>query len=124
MKSGTYNKAVYWTEELQSKIDKAMSVHYRVKPTAHYQEKAMWLDIPYGFYRTALFGEIVEVEYDSATDSISKIITRLSNRKNIAEDICAAIALEGRQANVKTIWINHGLDNHKTLRTENYVNEN
>lgn len=121
MKSGTYNKAVYWTEELQSKIDKAMSVHYSVKPTAHYREKAMWLDIPHGFYRAALFGEIVEVEYDSATDSISKIITRLSNRKNIAEDICAAIALEGRQARVKTIWINHGSDNHKTLRTENYV---
>lgn len=124
MKSGTYNKAVYWTEELQSKIDKAMSVHYRVKPTAHYREKAMWLDIPYGFYRASLFGEIVEVEYDSATDSISKIITRLSNRKNIAEDICAAIALEGNRANVITIWINHGSDNHKTLRTENYVNEN
>lgn len=124
MKSGTYNKAVYWTEELQSKIDKAMSVHYRVKPTAHSQEKAMWLDIPYGFYRAALFGEIVEVEYDSATDSISKIITRLSNRHNPAEDICAAIVLEGRQATVKTIWTNHGSDNHKTLRTENYVNEN
>lgn len=124
MKSGTYNKAVYWTEELQSKIDKAMSVHYRVKPTAHYREKAMWLNVPFGFYKAALFGKIVEVEYDSATDSISKIITRLSNRKNITEDICAVIALEGRQARVKTIWINHGLDNHKTLRVENYVNEN
>ena len=124
MKSGTYNKAVYWTEELQSKIDKAMSVHYWVNPTTHYREKAMLLNIPYGFYKAALFGEIVEVEYDSATDSISKIITRLANRKNIAEDICAAIALRGNRANVKTIWINHGLDNHKTLRIENYVNEN
>lgn len=124
MKSGTYNKAVYWTEELQSKIDKAMSVHYWVNPTDHYREKAMLLDIPFGFYKAALFGEIVEVEYDSTTDYISKIITRLSNRKNITEDICAAIVLEGRQARVKTIWINHSLDNHKTLRTENYVNEN
>lgn len=124
MKSGTYNKAVYWTEELQSKIDRAMSVHYRVKPTAHYREKVMLLNVPFGFYKAALFGKIVEVEYDSATDSISKIITRLSNRKNITEDICAVIALEGRQARVKTIWINHGLDNHKTLRVENYVNEN
>lgn len=124
MKSGTYNKAVYWTEELQSKIDKAMSVHYSVKPTAHYREKVMLLNVPFGFYKAALFGKIVEVEYDSATDSISKIITRLANRKNIAEDICAAIALEGNRANVKTVWINHGLDNHKTLRVENYVNEN
>lgn len=121
MKSGTYNKAVYWTEELQSKIDRAMSVHYRVKPTAHYREKVMLLNVPFGFYKAALFGKIVEVEYDSATDSISKIITRLSNRKNIMEDICTAIALEGNQATVKTIWINHGLDNHKTLRTENYI---
>lgn len=121
MKSGTYNKAVYWPEELQTKIDKEMSVHYRVKPTAHYREKAMLLNVPFGFYRAALFGEIVEVEYDSATDSISKIITRLSNRKNTAEDICASIALEGNRANVITVWINHGSDNHKTLRTENYV---
>lgn len=124
MKSGTYNKAVYWTEELQSKIGKAMSIHYKVKPTAHYREKAMLLNIPFGFYKAALFGEIVEVEYESATDSISKIITRLSNRRNIAEDICAAIALIGNRANVKTIWINHSLDDHKTLRVENYVNEN
>ena len=123
MKTGLYNKAVYWTDELESKVKKAMTIRYTVSATKHYKFKARKLGLPLGCYKAMLYGKIVEVEYDKQMDAVQKIITRLSNRVQDGTDICAAIRFDGYEAYVVTVWLNKATDNHKTIRVENYVNE-
>ena len=66
-----------------------------------------------------LHGRIVEVEIEDGR--VNRIITRLNNRYNSKEDLCAAILLgKDRTARVKTIWVNRIDDTHKTIRIENY----
>ena len=123
LQTGIYNRAVYWTDELESKVKKAMTIRYTVSATKHYKFKARKLGLPLGCYKAMLYGKIVEVEYDKQTDVVQKIITRLPNRVKDGTDICAAIRFDGYEAYVVTVWLNKATDNHKTIRVENYVNE-
>lgn len=123
LQTGLYNKAVYWTDELEGKINALMSKRYHVLPTIHCKFKARKLGLPLGCYKAMLYGKIVEVEYDKQTDVVQKIITRLPNRVKDGTDICAAIRFDGYEAYVVTVWLNKATDNHKTIRVENYVNE-
>lgn len=124
LQTGLYNKAVYWTDELENKVNALMSKRYRVLPTNHCKFKARKLGLPLGCYKAMLYGKIVEVEYDKQVDAVQKIITRLPNRVQDGTDICAAIRFDGfNEARVITIWVNEATDNHKTIRVENYVNE-
>lgn len=124
MKTGIYNKAVYWTDELESKVNVLMRKRYRILPTNHCKFKARKLGLPLGCYKAMLYGKIVEVEYNKQTDAVQKIITRLPNRVQDGTDICAAIRFDRfNEARVITIWVNEATDNHKTIRVENYVNE-
>ena len=123
LQTGLYNKAVYWTDELEGKINALMSKRYHVLPTIHCKFKARKLGLPLGCYKAMLYGKIVEVEYDKQTDVVQKIITRLPNRVKDGTDICAAIRFDGYEARVVTVWVNEATDNHKTIRVENYVNE-
>lgn len=118
MQSGVYNKVVYWPTQLQQVIAFTMSKPYTLVPTYHYFCKAKKLHLPNNCYKAMLYGEIVEVEYDG---SVKKIITRLRNRYRDTEDLCSAILLDGDKARVKTVWVNHWEDNHKTINKEAYI---
>lgn len=123
LQTGLYNKAVYWTDELEGKVNALMSKRYHVLPTNHCKFKARKLGLPLGCYKAMLYGKIVEVEYSNQADAVQKIITRLPNRVQDGTDICAAIRFNGYEAYVVTVWVNESTDNHKTIRVENYVNE-
>lgn len=119
MQTGIYNKAVYWPIEVKQAIKIAMSKRYIVSPTQHYQFKAEKLTLPNNCYKALLHGEIVEVEVNNGY--VVKVVTRLRNRYNHAQDICGAIVLDGVEARVKTVWTNRCNDKHWTIRKENYV---
>lgn len=118
MKNGLYNRAVYWNEEIESKIEKLMGARFEVKPTKHYFDKAHMLVLPDRCYLAALHGQIIEIEY---ADGIQKIVTRIPDRYNRANDICFAIRIEGWTATVKTVWVNRHSDNHYTIDESKYV---
>lgn len=119
MQTGTYNKAVYWPNEIEQAIKFAMTKRYVVLPTQHYRLKARTLMLPDNCYRALLHGKIVEAEVNDGC--VVKVITRLRNRYNHTQDICGAIALDGIEARVKTVWTNRCGDKHWTIRKENYV---
>ena len=123
MKNGLYNKGVYWTKELDDSIKELLSKHYKVIPTFHTYNKVDKLKLPKGCYRACLFGDVVEAQVEDG--KVVKIITRLLNRYNPKQDICAAIMLkpseEKNEAIVKTIWTNAHDDDHETINKSNYV---
>lgn len=45
LQTGLYNKAVYWTDELESKVNALMSKRYRILPTNHCKFKARKLGL-------------------------------------------------------------------------------
>lgn len=119
MEMGVYNKAVYWPIELEIKIQKIKSKPQRLIPTSHYKEKEAKLKLPNNCYKAALYGQIVEAEYNGT--SVTKIITRLTNRYNHSQDICYAIAIGNDGLHIKTVWTNNKEDNHYTLKANNYI---
>lgn len=123
---GTYNRRVYWPQELQLLIDLTLAKKYLVQPTDHLRMRLKENCLPAEVYKTALYGEIVEAEVDHGI--LKKIITRLRNKHRKSEDICmATIFTENSSgsivARVKTAWINQHKDNHDTLHIEKYVSE-
>ena len=123
LQNGTYNKAVYWPDRLKELVKDALDFRYNIYATAHCKNRIQEYGLPQGCFTTMLYGEIVEAEYYN--NNITKIVTRLPNRKNKNQDICAVIMLEhsvyGHKAKVKTIWLNERNDKHKTINKENYV---
>lgn len=117
---GAYNKAVYWPEYVQVKIREAMTKRYVIKPSSHFYDKCELLSLPYGCYKTALYGEVIEVEI--VNNQVVKIITRLQDRKYLHNDNCFAIIFkEYNTALVKTVWQNNHYDNHHTIDKSKYV---
>ena len=121
--NGTYNKAVYWPGTFNMLVEDELNFRYNVYATTHCKNRIQEYRLPQGCFTAMLYGEVVEAEYYNG--NITKIITRLPNRKNQNQDICAAIMLEhnnyGHKAKVKTIWLNERNDKHKTINRENYV---
>lgn len=120
MKNGVYNKGVYFPFELVQQVDNIVSTQFKILPTYHYAKKAAQLNLPYNCYKAMLYGEIVEVEYNNG---VKKIVTRLPHRYDENLDICAAIMLNGAEAEavVKTVWVNNHNDNHATINKSNYI---
>ena len=117
--SKLYNIGVYYPHDVEVMVENAMKKRYEVIVTRHAEDKIAKLGLPNNCYKAMLYGRIVEVEIEDGR--VSKIITRLKNRYNSKEDLCAAILLEKDGiARVKTIWINRIDDSHKTIRMENY----
>ena len=84
-------------------------------------DKANLLNIPVGAYKAALYGEVIEAELEHGT--VVKVVTRLPHRFDSTLDICFAVAIDGEEARVKTVWLNRRNDNHETICKENYVRE-
>lgn len=117
--SKLYNIGVYYPHDVEVMVENAMKKRYEIIATRHAEYKIAKLKLPNNCYKAMLHGRIVEVEIEDGR--VNKIITRLNNRYNSKEDLCAAILLgEDRTARVKTIWINRIDDSHKTIRIENY----
>ena len=117
--SKLYNIGVYYPRDVEIMVENAMRRRYEVIATHHAEYKIAKLGLPSNCYKAMLHGRIVEVEIEDGR--VNKIITRLKNRYNSKEDLCAAILLgEDGIARVKTIWINRIDDSHKTIRMENY----
>lgn len=125
LQNGTYNKAVYWPDALSALVEDSLNFHYNVYATSHCKNRIQQYNLPQGCFTAMLYGEVVEAEYYNG--NITKIVSRLPNRKNKNQDICAAIMLEcnnyGNKAKVNTIWLNERNDKHKTINKENYVEE-
>lgn len=114
-----YNVGVYYPHDVEVMVENAMEKRYEIIATRHAEYKIAKLRLPDNCYKAMLYGRIVEVEIEDGR--VNKIITRLKNRYNSKEDLCAAILLgEDGVAKVKTIWINQIDDSHKTIRIENY----
>lgn len=118
LSDGTYNKAVYFPAGLQYILSKTMETRYKITSTRHADEKIKICHLSPNIYKTALYGEVIEVEVKDC--QIVKVITRLPSLFDNV-DICSAVAINGTEARVKTVWTNDRFDNHYTLRTENYV---
>lgn len=125
--NGLYNKAVYWNTNIDTMVNQAMNKRYMIEPTFHMTQKVHSLHLPNRCYLAVLYGEVVEAEV--VNNKVVKVITRITNRYNIHQDICAAVLLTTDElgnniARVKTIWTNSHNDNHKTIKVENYICEN
>ena len=122
VKDGVYNKAVLWPDRLVKMISEQLVYRYKVSATKHCLDKCEILHLPKNCYKAMLYGEVIEAEIRNGL--VVKIVTRLSNRYNMTEDICAAILLHAEgfyDAKVKTIWTNCAEDNHSTIDVSNYV---
>lgn len=122
VKDGVYNKAVFWPDKLIEMINKQMVYRYKVSATKHYFDKCRILHLPKNCYKAMIHGEIIEAEVRNG--SVVKIVTRLPNRRDMTEDICAAILLHSEDfydAKVKTVWTNQADDNHSTIDVSNYI---
>ena len=122
VKDGVYNKAVFWPDRLVEMINKQLMYRYRVSATKHCLHKCEILHLPKNCYKAMMYGEVIEAEIRNG--SVVKIVTRLPNRYNMTEDICAAILLHDEgfyDAKVKTVWTNCAEDNHSTINVSNYI---
>lgn len=122
VKDGTYNKAVFWPDKLAKMISEQLVYRYKVSATKHYFDKCEILHLPKNCYKAMMYGEVIEAEIRNG--AVVKIVTRLPNRYDMTEDICAAILLHDEgfyDAKVKTVWVNQAEDNHSTINISNYV---
>lgn len=122
VKDGVYNKAVFWPSRLTEMINEQLKYRYKVSATKHCLDKCEILHLPKNCYKAMLYGEVIEAEIRNG--SVIKIVTRLPNRYDMTEDICAAILLHSEgfyDAKVKTIWVNCAEDNHSTINISNYI---
>lgn len=121
LQNGVYNKAVYWPEELKSKLEMTMGIKYKLHPTFHFENRCIEYNLPLKLYRAAIKGEIVECELKY--NRIVKIITRMRDGYDEKFDLCFAISLDTWNANVKTVWRNRNSDWHNTIKFKFYVKE-
>lgn len=117
---GTFNKNVFWCDEVEYAVQLALSKKYIVLPTQHYFWRTSELHLPRNCYKAMLYGEVIEAELQLG--SVVKVITRLQNNKFPDKDICAAISFNvDGTAVVRTVWVNRHDDGHSTIHKENYV---
>lgn len=124
MLNGLYSKQVYWPEGIQAVLDHVLSNKYVIFNTIHASDKIFYLGLPDRIYKAMLYGEVIEAEFHKG--KLTKIVTRLKDKRSDSIDICAAILINpvdtyGNVAKVKTVWINDRDDNHKTINKEMYV---
>lgn len=120
LSEGTFNKNVFWCNEVEYAVQYALSKKYHVIPTHHYFKRISELHLPRNCYKATLCGEVIEAEFELG--SVIKIVTRLQNKKFPDKDICAAISLNADgSAVVRTVWVNRHNDEHNTIHKENYV---
>lgn len=101
-----------------------LSNRYVVFNTTHARDKIFYLGLPGRIYKAMLYGEVIEAEFHKG--KLTKIVTRLKDKRSDSIDICAAILINpvdtyGNVAKVKTVWINDRDDNHKTINKEMYI---
>lgn len=118
--NGTFNKNVFWCDEIEYAVQYALSKKYVVRPTRHYFNRVSELRLPRNCYKAMLHGEVIEAEFDFG--SVTKVVVRLQNNKFPDKDTCAAIILNADgTAVVRTVWVNNHNDEHSTIHKENYV---
>lgn len=118
--NGTFNKNVFWCDEVEYAVQYALRKKYTVIPTRHYFKRVSELHLPRTCYKAMLHGEVIEAELDFG--SVTKVIVRLQNNKFPNKDTCAAISLNvDGTAVVHTVWVNNHNDEHSTIHKENYV---
>lgn len=118
--NGTFNKNVFWRDEIEYAVQYALRKKYTVIPTRHYFKRVSELRLPRTCYKAMLHGEVIEAELDFG--SVTKVIVRLQNNKFPNKDTCAAISLNvDGTAVVHTVWVNNHNDEHSTIHKENYV---
>lgn len=120
---GTFNRNVYWTDEVEFAVQYALRKKYVIRYTKHLLDRLRENKLPRNCYKAMLYGEIVEAEFDHG--EVVKVVTRLPNHRNPDTDICAAIQISGlgneHIATVRTVWLNRRDDMHDTINEENYV---
>lgn len=118
--NGTFNKNVFWCDEIEYAVQYALRKKYTVIPTRHYFKRVSELHLPRTCYKAMLHGEVIEAELDFG--NVTKVIVRLQNNKFPNKDTCAAISLNvDGTAVVHTVWVNNHNDEHSTIHKENYV---
>ena len=118
--NGTFNKNVFWCDEVEYAVQYALRKKYTVIPTRHYFKRVSELHLPRTCYKAILHGEVIEAELDFG--SVTKVIVRLQNNKFPNKDTCAAISLNADgTAVVHTVWVNNHNDEHSAIHKENYV---
>lgn len=121
--TGTFNKNVFWPDELRFIIEWTMAKRYHIEPTQHLFDRLHEYRLPTNCYKAMMYGEVIEVEVECGV--VKKIVTRLPDRNHTNEDLCAAIKLSKNEfgtniAKVITIWVNDRKDKHFTLKKEQY----
>ena len=120
LSKGTFNKNVFWCDEVEYAVQYALRKKYTILPTQHYFKRISELHLPRNCYKAMLYGEVIEAEFQFG--NVIKIVTRLQNNKSPDKDICAAISLNvDGTAVVHTVWVNRHNDKHSTIHKENYV---
>lgn len=118
--NGTFNKNVFWCDEVEYAVQYVLRKKYTIYPTRHYCKRISELHLPRNCYKAMLCGEVIEAEFEFG--SVIKIVTRLQDKKFPDKDICAAIILNtDGTAIVRTVWVNRHNDEHSTIHKENYV---
>lgn len=118
--NGTFNKNVFWCDEVEYAVQYALGKKYTIIPTRHYFKRVSELRLPRNCYKAMLHGEVIEAELNLG--SVTKIVVRLQNNKFPDKDTCAAINLNADgTAVVRTVWVNRHNDKHSTIHKENYV---
>ena len=120
LSKGTFNKNVFWCDEVEYAVQYVLRKKYTILPTQHYFKRISELHLPRNCYKAMLYGEVIEAEFQFG--NVIKIVTRLQNNKSPDKDICAAISLNvDGTAVVRTVWVNRHNDEHSTIHKENYV---
>lgn len=118
--NGTFNKNVFWCDEVEYAVQYALRKKYTIIPTRHYFKRVSELHLPRNCYKAMLHGEVIEAEFELG--SVTKVVVRLQNNKFPNKDTCAAISLNvDGTAVVHTVWVNNHNDEHSTIHKENYV---
>lgn len=125
MKSGMYNREIFWPDDLEEAVQDFFSRKMTICRTEHYDQRAQEYGVNKGAYRTALSGKAIEVTVSGGC--IVKAVTRVSNRKKEGQDMIFPISfcwdpyLETFVAIVKTVWENNSEDHHPTKDIKKYV---
>lgn len=117
---GTFNKNVFWCDEVEYAVQYTLRKKYTIIPTRHYFKRISELLLPHNCYKAMLHGKVIEAELNLG--SVTKVVVRLQNNKFPDKDTCAAIVLNADgTAVVRTVWVNRHNDKHSTIHKENYV---
>ena len=118
--NGTFNKNVFWCDEVEYAVQYTLRKKYTIIPTRHYFKRVSEFHLPHNCYKAMLHGEVIEAEFELG--NVTKVVVRLQNNKFPDKDTCATIILNADgTAVVRTVWVNRHNDKHSTIHKENYV---